>query len=166
MCDNMFSNCTNLINIPALIINNCFSSQNMFTNCFKLKDIDMVVNIVNSGNNMFNNCRNLINAPIFNAINYYSAQMFNGCVNLVNVPYYNLYNARNIIKMFEKCNNLSDDSIQNIINMCLSTNRNRISSLMANLAVNNMYSPFCNTNITNDRYQNRWAELTAAGWKY
>lgn len=65
---------------------------------------------------------------------------------------------------FGYCNNLSDASIQNIINICL--NSNITSATYKNLNNTNMYGPFAWTNIANTRYQNRWTELTAAGWNY
>lgn len=66
--------------------------------------------------------------------------------------------------MFGYCNNLSTDSIQNIINMCL--NSNITTASYKNLNTSNYYSPFYRSNITNSKYTNRKTELSAAGWKY
>lgn len=63
----------------------------------------------------------------------------------------------------ESCNNISNETIQNIINMCLNS---RINGSHKNLMVNEWYSPLYGTKFDNSYYQNRWAELGAAGWTY
>ena len=90
--------------------------------------------------------------------------LFSSCKALVNVDVsgINLTNITSITEMFASCNNLSNASIDSIINMCL----NATNVIYKNLHNTNQYSPFRYTNITNTRYQNRWAELDAAGWTY
>ena len=65
--------------------------------------------------------------------------------------------------MFRNCNNLSNASIQNIVNMCLNSN---VITSYKNLNNTNSYSPLYQTKFDNSYYQNRWAELDAAGWEY
>ena len=60
------------------------------------------------------------------------------------------------------CNNLSDESIQNIINLCLNAPNIRYKDL-SNASYD---SVFGYTNITNARYTNRLVELTEAGWNF
>lgn len=60
------------------------------------------------------------------------------------------------------CNNLSDESIQNIINLCL----NAPNITYKNLSNASYDSVFGYTNITNARYTNRLVELTEAGWNF
>ena len=90
--------------------------------------------------------------------------MFSNCKSLVDLRIDGGQNLQDARSMFAFCNNLSDDSIQNIINMFL--NNNVMLSNRRNLATLNTFSPFCYTNITSDRYSNRLDELTAAGWAY
>ena len=89
---------------------------------------------------------------------------FYGCWYLRNVPEFNTSNVTNMYQTFESCNNLSDASIQNIINMCL--NSNITTSTYKNLNNANSYSPLYNTKFNNSYYSNRLSELTAAGWTY
>ena len=71
----------------------------------------------------------------------------------------------NISSMFERCNNLSDDSINSIVNDII-LHTNDIPSEHRNLNVNNIYSPFYLTNITSDRYLNYLTNLAEKGWLY
>ena len=114
---------------------------------------------------MFHNCDNLtiINVENWNTsniTNMYSA--FGNCYNLtdINVDNWNMINTNTINYMFTRCNNLIDKSIDSIINMCLNCN-----NVLKDLRPTSQ-GIFNSTNITNDKYQNRWEELTAAGWIY
>ena len=112
----------------------------------------------------FIGCNSLINAPNIyfpNVVTF--SNMFSNCVRLRNVPEYNASKVYNMGMMFRYCNNLSNTSIQNIINMCLNSNS---PSGTKSLKPNYDWGPFAQTNIVNTRYQNRWAELDAAGWSY
>ena len=44
--------------------------------------------------------------------------MFNGCTNLITIPLLNLSKVISINDMFTGCINLSDESLNNILNMC------------------------------------------------
>ena len=90
--------------------------------------------------------------------------MFSGCVSLIAVPQFNTNEVTSMSSMFADCNNLSNVSIQNIINMCLNSNITNIQ--YKNLSNTNIYSPFYNTKFNNSYYQNRLIELTTAGLTY
>lgn len=116
----------------------------------------------------FYNMRNIRSIPNFYCPNVHTlTSAFRGCVNLVDVPewqFNNLNDSMALSSTFMFCNNLSINSIQNIINMCL--NSNITSNRYKNLNTQNLYSPFYYTNITSSKYSNRLSELTAAGWTY
>jgi surface protein len=89
---------------------------------------------------------------------------FTNCSNLVDLPQFNTTQVANMTNAFSGCNKLSNASIQNIINMVLSSN---VPSNQRNLYTNNSQaSPFYNTIFNNSYYTNRFSELTAAGWTY
>ena len=164
-----FANCTNLTEIPNWDMSNVTNMSYMFYNCNNLQNVpNLNTSKITNMSYVFCGCDNLVNAPNLDMSKTNTIlNMFSKCTNLVNVPQYNTSNLQSLAFMgtFEKCNNLSDASIQNIINMCLMANLIN-SSTFKNLNVSCSYSPFNNTNITNDRYQNRWQELTDAGWAY
>ena len=57
-----------------------------------------------------------------------------------------------------------NDSIQNIVNMCL--NSNITTSTYKNLSNANSYSPLYQTKFDNSYYSDRLSDLTNAGWTY
>lgn len=187
----LFSGCTNLTNMPSVTGNNInaygmfissgitddginlenisFSNMHtMFSGCKNLVDLSNLninMGITNNIANMFCNSENLVNAPTLDTNNVTNiAYMFCNCINLVNVPQYNTSNVKSMERTFWYCNNLSNESIQNIVNMCL--NSNITASYYKNLSNVSSYSPLLQTKFDNSYYQNRWQELTDAGWTY
>lgn len=89
---------------------------------------------------------------------------FNGGRNMQTLDLTGLYapNVTNIAKMFSYCNNMSSESIDNIINFFLTLNN--IPAANKVLPNSNALSPFYNTNISSAKYSTRVAELQSAGW--
>ena len=159
----MFINCIGLISVSNMIIGSEADVTWMFDGCSNLRSISNLTMGATNLRDMFNGCSNLVTAPDFNASNVVNMGfIFANCTNLQNVPEYEVSNLKSLERAFANCNKLSDASIQNIINMCLNSNI----SVYKNLMTNNYSSPFSETNITNTRYQNRWTELSEAGWTY
>ena len=139
---NMFYGCLNLTTVPNLDTSNVISTARMFCDC-----------------------TNLTTVPNLDTSNVTDmAIAFQNCYNLVDVPQLNTSNITNMRQTFCNCNNLSNESIQNIINMCL--NSNITASSDKTLLTSSWNSPFAMSTINNSYYQNRWAELDAAGWTY
>ena len=81
----MFSNCTNLINIPLL-------------------DTSNVTNM----SYMFSYCTNLINIPLLDTSNVTNmSYMFSNCTNLTTIPLLDTSNVTNMSYMFNYCKNLT-----------------------------------------------------------
>ena len=186
----MFDNCFNFTTSPEMILPNAVDIGAMFWNDHKLTNVGNITtsNKLQLINKMFVECHSLKNVPLFETsgvINTHS--MFDNCWNITTVPNFNFsnvtnmqstfYNAYNLVdvpqfyapnltsinKAFYNCNKLSNESIQNIINICLNSN---IPSNQKNLRTGNGCSPFNTTNITNSKYSNRLTELASAGWTY
>ena len=162
---NAFSACTNLIQIDNIVFPSssiqCFG---MFTGCNNLVSISNTTMHIDNASFMFSGCNKLVTLPNLITTNFTNAYcMFSNCTNLVDILQYDTSNVTNMSQMFLNCNNLSNDSIQNIVNMCINSN---ISSSAKNLSTNYYYSPLYGTKFNNSYYQNRWQELTDAGWTY
>ena len=113
----------------------------------------------------FAHCSNLVTFPNLNTRNVVTLQnTFWNCVNLVSLPELNTSRVSYMLSMVAQCNNLSNASIQNVVNMCLNSNITDIN--YKNLSNTNTYSPLYNTKFDNTYYQNRWEELSNAGWTY
>jgi len=83
--------------------------------------------------------------------------------NIVNIPIFNTVNITNMESAFHSCNNLSNESIQHIVNMCINSN---IPSGKRNISNVNSYSPLFSTKFDNSYYSDRLSDLTNAGWSY
>lgn len=175
-CINLFVQCVNLAEIKWE--NTHFqprSTYQMFVNLPKITNLDFKefdFSICTNTNLMISNCvslhtiTNITNANFASINNFKNLEnMFINCPNLVNIDIsnWNLSNINiihNTSYLFFNCKNLSNESIDSIINMCLNW-----TSLDPNYrSVSRLYSTGCN--ISNTRYENRWAELDAAGWTY
>lgn len=158
-----YSNCNEFPNFDTTEI---VSGYCMFSECYNITTTPNYnfINLINASH-MFKSCRNLINIPNYCLSNVTDAyRMFQSCSNLVDIPDFYAPNIDNIAEFVGYSSNLSDASVQNIINMCI--NSNITQSWQKTLLTNTSQSPFYKTNITNDRYQNRWNDLTNAGWTY
>ena len=163
----MFCGCENLAYISNLNTSKVNFMYNMFSYCKALETIpNFDTSNVTAMDNMFFACNRLVYLPNLNTSKVTTfSSMFEYCNNLVTLPEFNSVNVTSFAHMCAYCNNLSNESIQNIINMCLNSNVNSYAKTLKNDRYSGA-SPFYCTNITNDRYQNRWAELDAAGWTY
>ena len=158
------------INVTDWNTNNVRSVSFAFCNCVNLSNIDVknwnTANIYDMSY-LFYNCINVtdLNISSWNTINVSNMYgVFANCFKLVDIDVsnWNTANLTGLNFMFCRCNNLSDVSVDSIINMCI----NCSSSLVQKNLSPASSGIFNATNITNDRYQNRWEELTAAGWTY
>lgn len=100
--------------------------------------------IVTHFGNMFNGCSNITTVPLYNTSNAVEmSYMFSGCSSLISVPQFDTSNVTNMAEMFHFCsalttvpifntskvttmnymfnyaNNLSNDSLNNILAMCI-----------------------------------------------
>lgn len=143
----MFDGCINLISVPEFNTSNVENVNSMFYNCSSLTSVPLFnMSKVTQASSMFEGCTNLISVPQFNTTsnNHFSSMfrsctnlivaptldttsainvnyMFSGCTNLQTVPVYNISGIGDYMQftsMFENCPNLSNDSLNNILQMC------------------------------------------------
>lgn len=91
-----------------------------------IEDVD-TSNITNMAS-FFKYCSKIENAPNMNTSNVTTmSSAFADCTSLKNVPIYNLININNngLTSMFQNCPSLSNDSLNNILKMCINTNPNK-----------------------------------------
>ena len=116
-----FTNCTNLTTVSNLNLYNVSKANSIFKNCTNLTTINnFIFNKINTSlYSTFQGCTNLINAPsmeINNCINI--RDIFRNCINLVNIPIYNTSKINICSNFVNGCPNLSNDSLNNILQMC------------------------------------------------
>lgn len=116
-----FANCTNLTTVSNINLYNVNRAHSMFKNCTNLTTINNIIfNKINTSlYSAFQGCTNLVNAPnmkINNCINI--RNIFLNCVNLVNIPIYNTSKINICSNFVNNCPNLSNDSLNNVLQMC------------------------------------------------
>lgn len=131
----MFNKCNNLRSIPLLNTQNVSNMSYMFYGCVSLETIPLLnTQNVSNMSNMFYGCNALRKMPLINTSNVSDfSSMFYNCYALVDVPAFDLSSATNLNSMFASCPSLSDNSLNNILAMCISatsfTGTKKLSSL-------------------------------------
>jgi len=157
----VFNDCSSLEVMPIMnIAPNCSASY-AFQNCYNLVDISNWANISpNNTTYTFRNCYNITSYPICN--HDYDDRcygMFYGCRSLVDVPFFNtaLIYGDGMKDMFFGCQSLSDESLNNILAMCV--NAVKISSSNRTLK----YIGLTQEQATRCTTLSNYATFTAAG---
>lgn len=118
-------------------------------------DVSQVTNI----SHLFNGCYRLIKAPTMNTSHITNAQqIFNTCESLVTVPVYDFSSltGNNNYNMFNYCPLLSNDSLNNILETCISMTGVTNKSLK--------YIGISPEQITICQSLSNWSAFVAAGW--
>ena len=117
----MFNNCSNLKKVPLLNTSNVTTMQNMFTSCSSLLTIPLFnTSKLTSMRSMFSNCYALRSIPLIDTsrvTNMYYC--FQNCYGLTSIPELNTSSVTEMGGMFSYCYNLSDESLNNILKMCI-----------------------------------------------
>ena len=87
---------------------------------FPLVDTSNVTNM----SSMFNNCTSLKEIPQLNTSNVTNmSYMFYYCTSLEEIPQFDTSKVRNMSYMFSSCNELTDTSIDNILQFCITSKK-------------------------------------------
>ena len=119
--DNMFEVCKNLINIPVLDTSNVTSMSHMFYNCTNLTSIPQLnTSSVTNMQGMVSGCTLLTSIPLLDTNSVTSMYgMFYNCTNLTSIPQLNTSSVTIMQGMFYNCTSLSNESLNNILYMCV-----------------------------------------------
>lgn len=168
---NVFTGCTSITvaNLSNISIPNVVNTYGLFLSCANLTDLtisNINAPLMQYFQSIASSCGNLTNLKVehinTNGTSVNGFYAFGNCQNLVNVDFNNAdFRCWNVGSMFSYCNNLSNASIDSIINWIITAN---CGLTYKNMRPSNSYSPFYNTKFTNAYYPNRIAELQDAGW--
>ena len=117
---NMFSGCQ-ITEFPLLNTQNVTVMTNMFYGCQMITEIPLL-NTQNVTNmyGMFYGCSALTTVPLLNTQNVTDmGAMFNDCLALTTVPLLNTQNVTNMGNMFYGCPELTNESLNNVLKMCI-----------------------------------------------
>lgn len=119
--NSMFEGCSNLLKVPLLDTSKVTKMQSMFAYCSLLTTIPQIdTSKVTTMFSMFQSCKKLKSIPQINTQNVDSMfVMFIDCGNLEDVPVLDTTKVTTILHMFTGCSSLSNDSLNNIMQMCI-----------------------------------------------
>ena len=97
--------------------------SSMFNNCTSLKEVPQLnTSNVTNMSSMFNNCTSLKEVPQFDTSKVTNMRyMFNNCTSLEEIPQFDISNVTDMRYMFQSCNKLTDTSIDNILQFCITS---------------------------------------------
>lgn len=123
-----FDNYTNLVEIGKISILNCTDLSWGFSNCVNLEEIKEIktTSTLTNTDNMFYGTSKLTETPLFDTSGVTTCKnMFAYCSKLTTIPQYDLSsitNINNMRYMFQSTFFLTDQSLDNVLKMCISTN--------------------------------------------
>ena len=180
----MFHGCSNLTTIPKLNTNNVTDMSYMLIDCSNLTTIPPELNTskVTNMENMFCRCSNLATIPLLDTSNvtnmiqmFYGCssltaiplldtskvtrmdRMFRDCSNLTTIPELNTSKVTYMSSMFEGCSSLSDDSLNNIMQMCINATSYTDTKTLHYIGLSSEQANKCKT-LSN------YSAFTSAGW--
>lgn len=119
-----FSNDANLVYFPLVDTSNATNMQSTFSDCKNLKTVPLLnTSNVTTMYLTFSNCGNLKTVPLLNTSNVTTMRsMFQGCSVLEDIPILDtssLSGSSAVQNMVNSCPNLTDTSLDNILQMCI-----------------------------------------------
>lgn len=116
-----FYNCASLISIPQIDTSNVISMRQAFSSCRSLTSIPLLnTSNVTDMYQAFYNCINLTSIPQIDTSEVTNTQqMFRNCSSLISIPKFDISKTTNVADMFWDCGNLSEESLNNILAMCI-----------------------------------------------
>lgn len=167
----MFNGCTNLITIPELNTSKVTDMGYMFKGCSSLTTIPLLdMASVTIAYYMFEGCSSLAEIPKLDISNVYTLfSTFKDCTNLISIPELDTHNVTvwaetfanctsltsvpeldtskaSLRATFKNCPNLSNESLNNILQMCINSNAASASSkTMAYVGLSEEQAQICTT---------------------
>ena len=157
---NMFNGCNHLVSIPQLNTSKVNNMKNMFSRCMAITTIPLLdTSNVTNMNNMFGGCTQLTSIPQLNTskVNNMSG-MFSNCEYLTTIPLLDTSNVTNMSNMFITSPKLSNESLNNILQMCI--NAVKIASSNKTLK----YIGLSSTQATTCQGLSNYQAFLDAGW--
>lgn len=157
---NTFRSCYNLITIPLLNTSNATNMNNMFRECRNLKSVPLInMGNVTTANNMFNSCDSLRIIPLLDTSKLQGANaMFGSCHSLTTFPQLNMSSVIDMTGMFSGCYLLSDESLNNILKMCIGASLYTGTKSLSTIGID--YSTYSSRIQELSSYQ----DFVSAGW--
>lgn len=148
-----------IVNIPALDTSNIRNMNNTFYGCSALAEVPLLnTSNVTTMNSTFKGCSLLTSVPLFITSNVTSmSNIFKNCTSLVDVPVFDTSALINMTNMFSSCPNLSNNSLNNILTMCINAAKITSNKTLKYIGLTEEQANICKT-LSN------YSAFIAAGW--
>lgn len=184
IAQNMFQSCIYIQTIPLIDTSNMVYMQNMFYECYELTSIPSLdtskvttmqgfcyddksllsvpqlnTSKVTNMSQAFYGCKRITEFPLLDTglvTSFY--ETFSKCEGLVSMPQLNTINATDMTTMFNECSSLSEESLNNILAMCITASK--ISSTNKNLK----YIGLTSSQATTCQGLSNYQAFLDAGW--
>lgn len=155
----MFNGCSSLLSVPLLDTSKVTDMGSMFRSCSSLINIPQLdTSNVNSTANMFQDCTKLTAIPLLDTSKVTNiGYMFNSCTSLISVPLLDTSRVTYMNNMFSNCYNLSNESLNNILQMCINAISYTSTKTLSRIGISQTQASIC-TSLSN--YQ----AFLGAGW--
>ena len=149
-----------IVNIPVLDTSNIRNMNNTFHGCSALAEVPLLnTSNVTTMNSAFYGCSLLTSIPLFITSNVTSmSNIFKNCTSLVDVPVFDTSALINMTNMFSSCPNLSNNSLNNILTMCINASSFNGVKTLKTLGLTSAQATTCQSL---ENYQ----DFIDAGWK-
>lgn len=139
----MFANNKDLVIMPLVDTSNVTTMYNTFNSCTELTTLPLLnTSNVDSMRGTFSGCSKLKTIPLFDTSNVTTMRgMFSSCNNLQNVPKLNTSKVTNFQVMFSGCNVLTDESVDNILQMCANATSYTSTKTLAHMSLTSTFYP-------------------------
>ena len=143
----MFSECSKLNNVPLLNTSNVTDMNYMFNHCRKLETIPKFdTSKVTNASYMFNYCQALQTIPELDTSSVTNMRgMFYACTELKTIPLLDTSSVTNMLYLVSSTNKLSDDSLNNILQMCTNAINVTEKKTLKDIGVNQTLATKCTT---------------------
>ena len=155
----MFQGCSNLTTIPQLDTSKVTNMESTFASCSNLTTIPQLdTSKVTNIESMFASCSNLTTIPQLDTSKVTDIRnTFAGCSNLTTIPQLDTSKVTNIESMFYGCSSLSNDSLNNIMQMCINATSYTRTKTLQYIGLTSEQADRCKT-LSN------YSAFTSAGW--
>lgn len=155
-----FYNNTNLKYMPVVDMSSVEQASQMLYNCSNLEaipnnwDLSNVINL----NGLFFNCTKIKEISNLKTDNLQViVNMFNGCSNLVTIGLFDTKNVTAINSAYSNCPNLSNESLNNILTMCINATNYTGTKTLREMGLSSSQATTCQS-LSN------WNDFVNAGW--
>lgn len=132
----MFYNCTNLINVPLLDLSNVENTSWMFGLCNSLETIPLFDTSSAIDMSYMFSYTKITTLPLLNTSNAeYLTSLVDGCTTLTTIPVLNTSHVKSMKNMFYNVTNLTNESLDNILQMCINAVNYEDTKTLADLAL-------------------------------